>query len=952
MIETEHFEIIYPKESEATAQSLALFADRAYEEVSSLLGISLKRKTPVCITPHTDQFNGYMNPLPYPHIVLHDTPINIEDFGLRNPLEGIFIHEMTHAVSLSSRGPFFSGLHRIFGGWASPTGLTAPLFMVEGVTVSFESLNGAGRAHDPLITSRLRQALLDGKFLSPFQAAGVYDLPPSGKAYYEYGGLFNTYLIRRYGMEKYARLWQDMGRRIHFSIFFYNHGFFNSFKRVYGFQFMDAWEDFKESLRIHGVADNESGTIVGGKTLIGALGAGNGKVYFLDTLSHKLKSYNPADGKMRNVLSAGASAYDFDMGADDRILLSSYRSIAKLATAVVTEYRGGFKTGRVWKGLYRGHYFRDGVTGLSSVGHFNNLVFRSGAEPRREEVLLRGNAELIYGSLQALDDSRILFTLMREGVRKLCLYNYDTGAVYTLVSDLEDDRERWAYIRSLQLSGNKVFFSYNHNDRLYKPAFIDLAGIAEAEKGIEGAGLEAVFSEKDFSGGVFSPVTVDGGTDIYYQGAFSTWDKLMRYPETLGEFSGLRVKIRLEPWNESLLAAAAPDRAVPAGGGAAAEPSLPVFAGRRPALPGDPPDGGIPAKKYFPLKYFNPFQLWIPFPMIGTQGNDISLNGGGIFSFLTDPADSNLIFVTAGMDKALFAAVSVDWTNYSLIFPINFTFSDQIDRSQSFMYRRTQAGLSATFEFPLGGERSKLSLMGGFGVALFAVDPDGEGGAYTWPFKDEPSYSVSAGLGFSTLRHYTWELYGRGLLIKLRLRHLLNRESPRLDGIIQAAFDPYFPFRLSLYAAWDNYYMDLHGNSYQLPQVLFNETTSVEYSTEKITRLSWIAGGQAELKLFSFEIQNNVSHLYFNRLFAGIAYRSVLYDRSNLPYAEGSPLNDRLTLAQSAVLRLGSSVSTAALTALPLTVTPTVWGAWKFSNYNDENDRNDFAIGMYLSVRY
>jgi hypothetical protein len=970
VIETEHFEIIYPKQSEASARSLARFADGAYEEVSALLGISLQRKTPVCITPHTDQFNAYMNPLPYPHIVLYDTPLDIEMTGFKNTLESLFFHEMTHAVSLSSRGPFFSVLHKIFGGWAYPSGMTAPMFMVEGVTVSFESLGGAGRANDPLIKSRLRQALLDGNFLSPFQASGVYDLPPSGNSYYEYGGLFNAYLIRQYGMEKYARLWQDMGRRIHFSIFFYNHGFFDCFKKVYGFPFTEAWEDFKESLRIEGVAGNEEGVIAEGKTLIGALRAGNGKVYFLDAVNQKLKSYDPGDGKIRNVLSTDASVYDFDTGPDDRFLISSYRRVEKLSTAMLTEYRGGFKTGRVWKG-YRGRYFRDGVVGLSSTGHFNNLVFWSGAEEGNEEVLLRGNAELIYGGPQALDESRIIFTMMTRGVRKLCLYNYDTGAVYTLVSDLEDDHERWAYLRSMQVSGDKVFFSYNHDDRLYKLGFIDLAGPRDGigmsgsdyiERGEEGASAEAVFSEIDLSGGVFSPVMAGGegaesGAEsgaIYYRGAFSTWDKLLRYPESVEECSGTRAKIRLEPWDESLLAIARPHGNLTAGPsagrGKAEEPPLTAFE----PLPSDDSPGAEPApvKKYVPVKYLNPLRLWIPFPMLSTQGNEVSLNGGGVFSFMMDPTDSNYIFLTAGMDTALFAPVSLDWTNYSFVFPVNVKFSDQIDRSQSFMYRRTEAELSITVNVPLGNDRNRLSVLGGFGASLLAFDPGGGGSAYTWPFEDKVHYSGIAGLGFSVMRRYPWELYGQGFLIGTRLRWILGHETPRLDGIFQAAFDPYFPFRLSLYAAWDDSSMDLHGNSYRFSRVLFDEAASIEYSTAGITALSWIAGGQAEFRLFSFEIQNNLSHLYFNRLFTSIAYRSVLYDRGSLLYSEGNPLNERLSLAQSAVLRLGTDISTIALTALPLTITPCVWGAWKFSTISDGNNSNDFAIGIYLSVRY
>ncbi|MDR0597594.1 MAG: hypothetical protein LBG14_03715, partial [Treponema sp.] len=66
VIQTERFDIIFPPESERSARILAAKADGIYDRVSGLLGISLDRRVPVSITPHTEQFNGYMNPVPYP----------------------------------------------------------------------------------------------------------------------------------------------------------------------------------------------------------------------------------------------------------------------------------------------------------------------------------------------------------------------------------------------------------------------------------------------------------------------------------------------------------------------------------------------------------------------------------------------------------------------------------------------------------------------------------------------------------------------------------------------------------------------------------------------------------------------------------------------------------------------------------------------------------------------
>ena len=204
-IRTERFDIIFPERSRRTAEQLADFADACYERVSALLDIRVRGRIPVTITSDTDLFNGYMNPVPYPHIVLNDAPMDIEWTSFRYPLESVFLHELVHAVSLSSRGPFFDFWYRIFGGWVTPTGLTAPPFMIEGVTVSFESLDGFGRANDPLVRERVAQAAADGAFLTPFQVSGVYDRPLDGNAHYEYGGLFSSYLQERWGMEEIGR---------------------------------------------------------------------------------------------------------------------------------------------------------------------------------------------------------------------------------------------------------------------------------------------------------------------------------------------------------------------------------------------------------------------------------------------------------------------------------------------------------------------------------------------------------------------------------------------------------------------------------------------------------------------------------------------------------------------------------------------------------------------------
>jgi hypothetical protein len=961
VIRTERFDIIFPSESERTARTLAAKADGIYDRVSGLLGISLERRIPVSITPHTERFNGYMNPLPYPHIVLYDTPMDIDMTTYENSLEGLFLHELTHAISLSTRRGYLKAWHAIFGGWVMPAALTTPSFMLEGVTVSFESLDGFGRANDPLVKQQLLQDIYEGAFLTPFQAAGAAEYPNNRAAYYEYGGLFSAWLQQGYGMEQYARLWQAMGRDSHFSFFFYNNGFFNIFKNVYGMDFLDAWGSFRGFLwtELSGetIAENPVEPayrgVVPGPSFVPAEGAAipavasggpDGRVFFIDAIARAVLAYDGASGKARRVAPADTSAYALDVSPDGgRLLVSSYRGyFTDLQRAVATEYTvKGRKTGRVYRGLYQGRYFRDGVIGLSSDLHNNNLVFRRGGE---EQLLLRGAEDLLYGGPGAINDDWIVFVAAKKGVRELCLYNFETRQVYTLSDpDARDDGSRWRYIRSVQVSPGYVLFAYHQGRGMYKLGAVDISRVSGAALP---EALEAVFTERDFSGGVSRPVAAGGA--IFYRGAFSKFDALLRYPESPGALSGERVPLALAPWPAEQRSRALPPD------------------GRRDDAPdgqSDVPLATLPARRYAGISYMNPLKLWIPLPLIRQTENFFSLDGGGILSVMDDPTDTNRVLLAVNFDaRSLMAAGSVLWINYGLGFPLQFSFSDDLDKTAAIDLRITQASLDGTFSFDMGNE-THVDIIPELKAAFVSEDPGDNSGAYTWNY-DEYYYSAGLGLGVSSLVRPSWALFGRGLSLYGYARSHLNQDgrfppAPRIDGVFSAAAEPWLPLRLHLYGAWDENGMDLHGRSGSYLDAVSGAAVVVEYPRQGHIPLEWLAGGEAELKLFSLDIQNNLSHLYYNRIYSTLAWRGALYDDQGLRDAQGAAAEGtRLgaspqgsyRLAQSLMLRLGLTITTVIVPAWPFSMTPYGWAAWKFPNIYDGNRNNDFSFGIGFSV--
>jgi hypothetical protein len=899
-LETEKFDIVFPERSRRTAEAVASFADDNYERVSSLLGIAVSGRIPVTITPDTELFNGYLNPVPYPHIVLFDTPMDIEWTTYENALEGLFLHELTHAVSLSSRGPFLDFMHRVFGGWVLPTAFNAPPFMVEGVTVSFESLDGFGRANDPLVQQRIAQAAAEGTFRTPFQVSGVYDRPPNGSAHYEYGGLFSAYLQKRFGMETYARLWQAMGTKVPVSLSFYKHGFYRIFRQVYGVSFGEVWADFAASMVPSSLEDNSANLLVGGQLQCAALVSGGGRLFFADAVKGQVSAFDPATGRTERILKIDAAFADIDVSAEgDRLLVASYRLKGELASATVAEYETatGRPTGRSWKGLYRPRYFRDGVVGLAADLHDNRIVFRS--SDGAEAVLLRGDADTLYSAPAPLDHERIAFIVSVKGVRSIVVLDVRTGKTWRLRTDLPDDAERFRYVRDLHSRRGKLYFSYALPGGFYKLAVADGEGI--------------VFSEREISGGIFSPAEASGS--IFYRGEFSSWDGILRYPEPEAGLGGTTARIE------------------------AVEARFPA----RPESEPSRPSGPWTETPYSAWPYLNPFRLWLPFPLARTDGDGIRIDGGGIVSYLSDPTDQNTAILVGGYDAFAEAAfVDAVWTSLGLGLPVTVRFSDSLEFDSSDSgedaYRAVRAAVSANLVRGIGGERVRYGLSLSANALYYAEDPENGGGAYAWPF-EPPKYGAGASLTVSSLRRPAWRLFGFGAEAAVQGRFVLPDEDYRIDGELSAAFEPVLPLRLSGYAVYDGAGTDLKGYSLEFGAASFEGMK--EYASEAPDDMAWLYGGSAELRLFAAEIQGNFSHLYFNRLFSTAGWRGAAY-----------PDDGDAGFVHSAVLKAGAVLSVLPLAAVPVRFSPYLWFAVKLSNLDDGKDGNDYAFGFNFSMEW
>lgn len=904
VVDTTYFKIIFPEQSAETAYALTQFADRDYERVCRLLGIQPSvGPIPVTITPQTDRFNGYLNPLPYPHIVLYDTPIDLEWTSFAYPLESLFIHELTHAVSLESRSPFFQGLYSLFGGWVLPTALTTPLFMVEGVTVSFESLDGFGRANDPLVKEDLRQAIRENAFLTPFQASGVYDLPLPQGAYYEYGGLFSAYLQKTYGMETYGRLWRELGGIGPLSFDFYKSGFYGIFRRVYGRPFEQVWADFAADLSLTALEPAPQPLTTGGPIKIAALVAAGTKLLVLDSIAQEVRLFNVEAGTWTTLLKTDSTAYDIALSpAGDRLLLSGYRYNGNQATASVVEYAlsdgqsRAKKTGRQWQGVYRARYFRQGLIALAPELHRNRIVYMG--DGGMEQVLLRGDEETYFSSPEPMDDHRFAFIKATRGVRSLGIYDIQTQKAVLVRTDLEDDLQRWRYIRDLRFSKDHLFFVFNQDDRMYK------LGILDERRG------SVIFSQRDFSGGVFAPSAID--RSIYYRSAGSDTDTVARYPESLEGVNGLEAPVHYEPWRPTALLP--PAQAVA--------------------------DTWNQGRPYFPLLYLNPLRFWIPLPLTRSSGSSFTIDGMGILTFLSDPTDLNTLLIDAGGDiTGGMGYFDITWATQQFGIPLQTEFSDRLEPQGSLdsdNYRATRGTLSMVLDQGLGDERLRFSVVPFVSVALFADNPHNGTGTYQWPYK-QPEYLYGATTALTNLQRYPWRLFGNGFAVGLTGKTETYLSQYRLEGVYRHAFEPLLPLRIAVYGAYDPIGMGIDGTSRYYGSAGFNDVSAFEYRDQIETLNQWIVGSETEGILFSVEGQTSVSHVYINRIYGTLGYRNV-YNGD--------------FFGQSIIGRLGAVFSGTPAAMVPLRFIPSFWGALRLSNLGDQNPNNDYQLGLAFSLEW
>lgn len=264
-IRTEHFDIFYSSSLAGEAQRLSGFADEILERQESILGIRAPwMRLPVLLSDRNPGLDGYFTAFPSNRISIQLAKAKVSDefSSYADEVKTTFIHELSHAITMNARSPFWAALSWIMGDFLVPPGWIVPKMFSEGTAVWLESMDWAGltgdtaleekrlpgRLNDPAFLWPAYDDIDRGAFRGPWEVSGLAEYPGSGSLPYLYGALFVDYLAGRFGQEIIGELWRESSKGSLANGFDGTLLSKGGFEKISGKKLPDLWQDFLKSL--------------------------------------------------------------------------------------------------------------------------------------------------------------------------------------------------------------------------------------------------------------------------------------------------------------------------------------------------------------------------------------------------------------------------------------------------------------------------------------------------------------------------------------------------------------------------------------------------------------------------------------------------------------------------------------------------------------------------------
>ncbi len=539
-IRTDSFDIYFPPSLEAQGQRLAAFADETMADLLGFFGATAGGKNSaasgisfpsgriaVLLSDVEPDLNGYSTAYPSNRIVLYVSSAGPsgELASLEDELRSVFIHELTHTITVNMRSHFWAALAAIGGDFVAPVSWIMPEALVEGTAVWVESRYGVpealregsapksaapesalprtGRLHDPAALEPVYLDILQGRRRGLWDVSGVADYPGSGGMPYYYGALFASFMEERYGGESIRDLWRLAARGNLFTGFDGTFGTRGLLGKYSGRQPAALWNEFLDWLgsRAEETAGPQDTAIAAAGRRIGAFQADEKRFYYLDQERRNVFALDLESGQAKPLKLFPGDGYieDLWISAD------------------------GGSLGIDW--------IRIGTGGrIEPARYFYNLNDKTMSQPQEREVEKSGaamanqepGAPLPFLHKPRLDSSTgYRYGLVRMGTRVMPARQSADGAMEILDSPL-------LFVRSLALAGSPSLGQSDGFGQLIAMSAASEGGLSRIAVLAETAeGWKLYLQKTAPEGGAFSPVFA-GRKRLIYKAALGDGEQELR----------------------------------------------------------------------------------------------------------------------------------------------------------------------------------------------------------------------------------------------------------------------------------------------------------------------------------------------------------------------------------------------------------------------------------------
>lgn len=343
VLKTDHFDILFPKQSQETACIIGQNIEELYEKAQKSLKTTAKLHIPVVISPDSDDFSVTYTPNPYNRIIVFEAYPGLSVQSENEFLLEKLYEEIFRAVLQSERSKINTFISNTIGGSSyQPVALlNMPFSFIQGFISISEKFSTLSQYENYEIQDQkqlelLVQAKIEGKFPNHFQVRIANDIYPYNQVILAAAAGFSAYLLQAYGIEKYLELWKESGK---LNLMFADGVFYNVYKKNISVLWKEFYDCVPVPQNIDEILENEkkSSQILtkNSQGLYRNLIYSDYGLIWYDEIRHEVdifekfsdkgKSYNPFS--IRNLLFLANDIEYISLSPDGRFLAVSFTQI-------------------------------------------------------------------------------------------------------------------------------------------------------------------------------------------------------------------------------------------------------------------------------------------------------------------------------------------------------------------------------------------------------------------------------------------------------------------------------------------------------------------------------------------------------------------------------------------------------------------------------------------------